>query len=117
LQVLVSTTIPYQKRQTPQATPSTGIISSSNLLKLISLEFWIWDKQEHREQFIKTNGQCCFNHCVGLPVKDKVEHPLYDYEKLLYDSLFNGLANFSSNNSYSDFRDKHLWVLKSTGLG
>jgi hypothetical protein len=107
---LVSTTIPYQKRQTPQ-TPeaSTGIISSSNLLKLISLEFWIWDKQEHREQFIKTNGNCCFNHVVGLPQKDKQEFPLFDYEKLLYDNLFEIKSQ--------DFQDKHLWVLKSTGLG
>ena len=45
---------------------------------------------------------------MGLPVKDKVEHPIYDYEKILYDTLM------SVDKS---FKDKHLWVLKSTGLG
>ncbi len=44
----------------------------------------------------------------GLPEKDRVQHPMFDYEKLLYDSL---LTNEGS------FKDKHLWCLKSTGLG
>ena len=43
-----------------------------------------------------------------MPQKDKQEHPLYDYEQLLYDRLFS---------IDQDFRDKHLWILKSTGLG
>lgn len=41
-------------------------------------------------------------------MKDKREHPLYDYERLLYEKLF--------TNDQS-FKDKHLWILKSTGLG
>jgi len=45
-----------------------------------------------------------------LPLKDNVAHPLYDYEKLLFDTLFHDSENQS-------FQDKHLWVLKSTGLG
>lgn len=45
---------------------------------------------------------------MGLPVKDKVEYPLYDYEKLLFERLFS---------IDQEFKDKHLWVLKSTGLG
>jgi hypothetical protein len=43
-----------------------------------------------------------------LPVKDKKEHPLYDYEKILFDTLM----SFDGS-----FIDKHLWVKKSTGLG
>ena len=44
----------------------------------------------------------------GLPTKDKKEYPLFDYEKILYDSLM----------SVDDtFKDKHLWVKKATGLG
>ena len=35
----------------------------------------------------ETNGQCCWNHIVGLPQKDKKEYPLFDYEKILYDTL------------------------------
>jgi hypothetical protein len=82
--------------------------SSSNLGVLTNKPFWIWNQDSHRQQFINSKGQCCFNHIIGLPVKDKKEHPLYDYEKLLFDKLFtNGRS----------FRDKHLWILKSTGLG
>ena len=49
--------------------------------------FWIWDKQEHLTRFKQSNGNCCFNHIVGLPQKDGREYPLFDYEKLLYDNL------------------------------
>ena len=33
---------------------------------------------------------------------------MYDYEKLLYDTLMSDDGSF---------KDKHLWVLKATGLG
>jgi late competence protein required for DNA uptake (superfamily II DNA/RNA helicase) len=45
---------------------------------------------------------------VGLPVKDNKEYPLFDYEKILYETLMNVDGTF---------KDKHLWVKKSTGLG
>ena len=41
-------------------------------------------------------------------MKDKIEHPIYDYEKILFDSVMNCQSNF---------KDKHLWVKKATGLG
>ena len=53
-------------------------------------------------------GIAAFNHIVGLPQKDKKEYPLFDYEKILYDSLM----SFDDN-----FKDRHLWVKKATGLG
>ena len=59
---------------------------------------------------LKTNGECRFNHVCGLPTKDKKEYPLFDYEKLLYDSL-------TISESSSLFKNKHLWVKKATGLG
>jgi hypothetical protein len=59
---------------------------------------------------LETNGYCCFNHIVGLPQKDKQEFPLFDYEKLLFEQLF-------VSKIYTNFKDKHLWILKSTGLG
>ena len=53
-------------------------------------------------------GIAAFNTRRGLPTKDKKEYPLFDYEKILYDSLM----------SVDDtFKDKHLWVKKATGLG
>ncbi|MFL6331084.1 MAG: hypothetical protein ACJ705_08730, partial [Nitrososphaeraceae archaeon] len=49
-----------------------------------------------------TNGACCFNHIIGLPQKDGIDKPLYDYEQIIFDSLDN---------------NKHLWIKKATGLG
>ena len=49
-----------------------------------------------------------------MPKKDNKEKPIFEYEKLLYDSLltpefYNPLQNI--------FKEKHLWVKKATGLG
>jgi hypothetical protein len=84
--------------------------SSSSLQLLKGKPFWIWDQEEHLRLAEETDGNCCFNHIVGLPVKDKKEYPLFDYEKILFNQLFSINEDFS-------FKDKHLWVLKSTGLG
>jgi hypothetical protein len=35
--------------------------------------FWIWNKEEHKLEDIKTDGDCCFNHIIGLPSKEGVE--------------------------------------------
>ena len=49
--------------------------------------FWIWDKQLHKLEDIKTDGDCCFNHIIGLVQKDGTDKPLYDYERIIYDCL------------------------------
>jgi hypothetical protein len=49
--------------------------------------FWMWDQTIHKQEDIKTKGDCCFNHIMGLPIKDKIEKPLFGYEKLLNDSF------------------------------
>jgi hypothetical protein len=64
--------------------------------------FWIWDATMHKVQDIKTKGNCCFNHIIGLPQKNGVEKPLFDYEKTIFDSLQS---------------HKHVWIKKATGLG
>lgn len=46
---------------------------------------------------------CCFNHLVGMPVKNGVTHELYEYERQMFLSLQQG--------------EKYLWVKKATGLG
>jgi hypothetical protein len=28
--------------------------------------FWIWDIEEHKQQDVRTNGSCCFNHIAAL---------------------------------------------------
>jgi hypothetical protein len=64
--------------------------------------FWIWDVDQHKQEDAKTNGDCCFNHIIGLPQKDGIDKPLYDYQQIIFDSLDN---------------NKHLWIKKATGLG
>ena len=64
-----------------------------------------WDVQEHKQEDIRTKGDCCFNHIIGLPQKDGSDKPLYDYEQVLFDSLVTQNSN------------KHLWIKKATGLG
>jgi hypothetical protein len=76
--------------------------------------FWIWDKQQHKLEDINTDGDCCFNHIIGLPTKETIEKPMFDYKKILYDSL---LDNESCNTLNHAFKYKHLWVKKATGLG
>jgi hypothetical protein len=66
---------------------------------------WIWDKQQHKLEDIRTDGDCCFNHIVGLPQKDGNDKPLYNYEQLIFDSLV------------THNRSKNIWIKKATGLG
>jgi hypothetical protein len=75
---------------------------SKVLQRLQGKPFWIWDKQQHKQEDIKTDGDCCFNHIIGLPTKDGVEKAMFDYEKILYDSI---LVN---NISKHTFKHKHL---------
>jgi hypothetical protein len=66
--------------------------------------FWIWDKQQHKLQDIRTDGECCFNHIIGLPQKEGIDKPLYDYENMIYDT-------------FQEHKHKHVWIKKATGLG
>jgi len=77
-------------------------VLSSSLDIFLGKEFWIWSKEQHKEQFIKTNGQCCFNHIIGLPLKNNKEYPIFDYEKLVYDGIEN---------------NRNVWIKKASGIG
>jgi hypothetical protein len=72
--------------------------------------FWIWNVEEHKQEDIRTNGSCCFNHIIGLPSKDGIDKPLYDYEKIIFDTL---VTHSGNTNSYG----KHIWIKKGAGLG
>jgi hypothetical protein len=72
--------------------------------------FWIWNVEEHKQEDIRTNGYCCFNHIIALPNKDGVDKPLYDYEKIIFGSLV-------IHNGNADPSNKYLWIKKATGLG
>jgi hypothetical protein len=73
--------------------------------RLHNKPFWIWNIEEHRQEDVRTGGDCCFNHIIGLPQKDGKDKPLYDYERIIFDSL----ATLNGN--------KHLWIKKATSLG
>jgi hypothetical protein len=55
--------------------------------RLHNKPFWIWNIEEHKQEDIDTKGDCCFNHIIGLPIKEGIEKPIFDYEKILYDSF------------------------------
>ena len=67
-----------------------------------SKPFWIWDKQLHKKQHAISSGRCCFNHMIGLPIKNSKQMPLFDYEQEIFDLLK---------------VTKHVWIKKATGLG
>jgi hypothetical protein len=73
--------------------------------RLQNKPFWIWNIEKHKQEDIRTNGDCCFNHIIGLPQKDGIDKPLYDYENIIFDSLATQTGS------------KHLWIKKATGLG
>jgi hypothetical protein len=66
-----------------------------------------------KHQDIKTYGNCCFNHIIGLPQKNGVDRPLYDYEGIIFDSL----VTQNGNDNYFSSGNKHIWIKKATGLG
>ncbi|HYZ50989.1 MAG TPA: hypothetical protein VE593_08880, partial [Nitrososphaeraceae archaeon] len=68
--------------------------------KLQGKPFWICDKHQHKQEDIRTDGNCCFNHIIGLPQKDGIDKPLYDYEQTIFDALITPNGN------------KHLWIKK-----
>jgi hypothetical protein len=118
----------------------TGPENNQLLQKLKHKPFWIWDMEQHKQEDIKTKGDCCFNHIIGLPKKDGIEKPMFDYESLLYDVLMRpGFMNNNprptsdqyyhrmfdnylearkvQNNITYPFKEKHLWIKEATGLG
>jgi hypothetical protein len=72
--------------------------------RLINKPFWIWEKEQHKQEHVLTDGDCCFNHIIGLPQKEGIDKPLYNYEQIIYDTL-------------STQDHKHVWIKKATGLG
>ena len=83
----------------------------SKLSELYGKPFWIWNIRKHKQEDAKTNGDCCFNHIVGLPQKYGNDKPLYDYHRIIFDALVTQNSNANSPNK------KHLWIKKATGLG
>jgi hypothetical protein len=43
--------------------------------RLQNKPFWIWNIEGHKQEDVNTNGNCCFNHIIGLPQKDGNDKP------------------------------------------
>jgi hypothetical protein len=61
--------------------------------RLQNRPFWIWNIQEHKHEDVRTSGDCCFNHIMGLPQKDGVDKPFYDYQRMIFDSIITQTGN------------------------
>ena len=48
--------------------------------RLQNKPFWIWNIEDHKQEDIKTNGDCCFNHITGLPTKEGIEKAMFNKE-------------------------------------
>jgi hypothetical protein len=70
--------------------------------KLQNKPFWIFNQEEHKQEDIRTKGQCCFWHIIKPPQKDGHDMPVLPYQRILYDALQS---------------HKHIWILKSRGIG
>ncbi|MFI5405245.1 MAG: hypothetical protein ACHQ1D_01895 [Nitrososphaerales archaeon] len=100
-------TLPYQlhhksREQQQQAKQKQSLSSNSNIKQLEALPFWIWDKEEHRQKASSTKANCCFNHILGLPIKNNKEYPIFEFQKQIYDSLENS---------------QNIWIKKARGIG
>src|SRR6478736_5916956 len=111
--------LPYQlhqklRQQDQKQEKKNQLVTSSNFdYKKLQKVFWIWDMKQHLLAAELSEGQCCWNHIVGLPVKEGKEYPIFDYER----ALFNSLLFADPANQNHRFKHKHLWVKKATGLG
>lgn len=61
----------------------SGPEQSQLLQSLRDKPFWIWDQRQHKQEDIKTKGDCCFNHLISLPRKDGIEKSIFDYDQSL----------------------------------
>jgi hypothetical protein len=110
-----------------ESQPDYSTQEQSKLERLRGKEFWWWDPSEHKYRDRVLKGDCCFNDIIGRPKKDGKRYPLFDYERLLYRALsipgyLNSYPRVKSkdippNNILYPFKEKHLWILKATGLG
>ena len=73
--------------------------------KLRDKPFWIWDIQKHKQEDIKTKGDCCFNHIIGLSTKASVDKIIFNSPSfpssplVLLTTLSNGVSKVYYRNN------------------
>jgi len=94
------TTIPKQFKLASDILLGSNTVLADHIDSLdifLGKSFWC----DNSVNFIE-NPYCCFNHIIGLPVKNGVEHPIYDYESGVVDKI----------ESY-----RNIWIKKASGIG
>src|SRR5437762_1928964 len=83
-----------------------------------NISFYLWDiPTDRHDQLAKhLDARCCFNHLIGLPMKQGVKHQMYDYERRIYDELMKPLPD-NTDDIVARQQYKHLAIIKATGLG
>jgi hypothetical protein len=79
-----------------------SLLSNNILDVFLGKPFWIIDKDKHDLEFLITNGNCCFNHIIALPVKNNKEYEIFDYELDVVDKIQN---------------HRNIWIKKASGIG
>jgi hypothetical protein len=87
-----------------ESQPDYSNSSSQELERLRGKEFWYWEPATHKDRDRVLKGNCCFDHIVGLPRKDGIKKPLFDYERLLYRAL--SIPGYL--NSYPAMKEKDI---------
>jgi hypothetical protein len=82
LNIITIVTFKDLKKRVSLGTTTAAQQQSMLFERLQNKPFWIWDVVEHKQEDIRIKGDCCFNHIIGLPQKNGVHKPLYDYEKI-----------------------------------
>lgn len=77
------------------------VVYHNQLEVLKGVPFWIWD-YEHDNLLVEPSKCPCFNHRIGLPMKDHHQNPFVPYQKQLHETLQN---------------HKQIWIKKSRGIG
>lgn len=71
--------------------------------------WWIGNNYEHSPRFKISNGNCCFNHIIGLPKKNGEEKPFFDYQRNIYKALFTpSVYNFRAPTPEEESKYKRL---------
>lgn len=84
--------------------------------RLRNKRFWFWDEDRHRQARIVSFQDCCFNHIIGLPRKEGIEKPIFDYQKLLYDNLMIPSALLLRSKNIQAAKDRNVSVTVLTPM-
>ena len=80
----------------PSYQSSNPLLEHNNDLDIfIGKPFWC-------NNIASDNTSCCFNHIIGLPVKNDKEYPIFDYELSTVKAIE---------------ENRNIWIKKASGIG